>query len=70
MTELAEAWLAEMDPERRAMVDESLRRTIPLGGKLGAPEDAANLNVFLASDASSFITGQTLPVDGGQMMVG
>ena len=37
---------------------------IPLG-RLGVPEDVAKAVVFLASDASSFITGHLLPVDGG-----
>ncbi|MBN9622262.1 MAG: SDR family oxidoreductase, partial [Actinobacteria bacterium] len=29
------------------------------------PEDVAGLVSFLASDAAAFITGQTIPVDGG-----
>jgi 2-hydroxycyclohexanecarboxyl-CoA dehydrogenase len=33
--------------------------------RLGEPEDAANLVLFLVSDASSWITGQTYPVNGG-----
>ncbi len=33
--------------------------------RLGTPEDVANAVVFLASDKASFITGQTLSVDGG-----
>ena len=37
---------------------------IPLG-RLGTPGDVAEAAVFLASDASSFITGVALPVDGG-----
>jgi NAD(P)-dependent dehydrogenase (short-subunit alcohol dehydrogenase family) len=37
---------------------------IPLG-RLGQPEDMAGTAVFLASEASSFITGQTIFVDGG-----
>ena len=34
-------------------------------GRIGTPEDIANAALFLASDSSSFITGQVLGVDGG-----
>lgn len=34
-------------------------------GKLGMPEDIANTVLFLASDESSYITGQTIEVSGG-----
>lgn len=33
--------------------------------RVGEPEDAANMILFLSSDASSWITGQTIPVNGG-----
>jgi NAD(P)-dependent dehydrogenase (short-subunit alcohol dehydrogenase family) len=48
------------DPERK---DRVLKRT-PMA-KLGTPEDIANTAYFLASDASAFITGTVIPVDGG-----
>ena len=41
---------------------------IPVG-KVGNSEEIGNAVVFLASDASSFITGVELTVDGGQTMV-
>ena len=51
--------LLEVDKGLKAMVDR-----IPLG-RLGQPEEVAQGIVYLASDASSYVTGQTLLVDGG-----
>ncbi|MBK9048092.1 MAG: 3-oxoacyl-[acyl-carrier-protein] reductase [Bacteroidetes bacterium] len=42
------------------------REAIPLK-RGGTPEDVANLVVFLASDMSSYITGQVINVDGGML---
>ena len=39
-------------------------------GRFGKPEDLARVALFLASDASAFVTGQTLPVDGGTLAAG
>lgn len=41
-------------------------RGLPIG-RLGRPEEIAGLSVLLASDASSFITGALIPMDGGNM---
>jgi len=41
---------------------------IPLG-KLGSPKDVANACLFLASNEADYITGQTIVVDGGMVMV-
>jgi 3-oxoacyl-[acyl-carrier protein] reductase len=42
----------------------ALLQSVPLG-RTGKPEDIAGLVVYLASDASAYVTGQTLSVDGG-----
>ena len=48
------------DPDRR---DRAMRRT-PMG-KFGQPDDIGHAAVFLSSDAARYITGVSLPVDGG-----
>jgi glucose 1-dehydrogenase len=54
----------------KVMTEEPVRRRIlsrtPLG-RLGAPEEIANIAVFLASDQASYITGQTIYADGGRL---
>jgi len=42
-------------------------KSIPWG-RLGKPEEVARAALFLCSDGASWITGQTLTVDGGQML--
>ncbi len=60
--------LARQRAEREGIsLDEALKDSadgIPLG-RLGEPEEFANVVVFLASPAASYVTGQTVLVDGG-----
>lgn len=54
-----------------ALPDEAkakLMEKIPMG-RLGMPEDIANAVVFLASDEAAYITGQTIHVNGGMVMI-
>ncbi len=46
---------------------EVMLKLIPLG-RMGSTEDVAKLAVFLASDDSSYITGEVIKVDGGMVM--
>ena len=39
-------------------------------GRLGTPDDIANVVLFLASDKASFMTGENVTVDGGFMALG
>jgi 2-hydroxycyclohexanecarboxyl-CoA dehydrogenase len=55
----AEAMLRGRDPEL-------IKTWIPLG-RFGVPDDYAQVVLFLASDASRFVTGHTIPVDGGTL---
>ena len=48
-------------------VKAEITRVIPMG-IMGETEDVANLAAFLASDASRYITGQVINVDGGMVM--
>ena len=58
----------DMTNELNDEVKEQLKSSIPLG-RLGTPNDVANLVCFLASDEAGYITGQTFNVDGGMVMI-
>ena len=46
---------------------EDFMKKIPMG-RIGNPEEVANTVLFLASDMSTYITGQVIGIDGGMGM--
>ena len=58
----------DMTDQITGQAKESLITKIPLG-RIGSPSDIAASALFLASDEAGYITGQTLTVDGGIVMI-
>ena len=56
-----------VDPGKLAAMEEAMAAMSPLG-RTGQPEDIGDTVLFLASDASRFLTGQTLRPNGGASM--
>lgn len=54
------------DPEEQRRMSDLYRSKQPLG-RFGRPDEVANAILFLASNEASFITGVSLPVDGGRI---
>ncbi|WP_136439337.1 SDR family NAD(P)-dependent oxidoreductase [Pacificoceanicola onchidii] len=62
MTEMAEDGFALAGDPQRAMADALARHPV---GRFGQPEDIANLVSWLASDQSTYVSGECFTVDGG-----
>lgn len=56
--------MSDYASESLKLSKEELNKTYPLG-RMGKPEEVANLVLFLASDEAAFITGTEIPIDGG-----
>jgi NAD(P)-dependent dehydrogenase (short-subunit alcohol dehydrogenase family) len=65
-TPFVEGYLKNNFPGREDEMFEKLSATQPIG-RMGKPEEVANLALYLCSDEASFITGTDFPIDGGFM---
>ena len=63
-TPFVDGFLAAHYPGREREMFEQLSRTQPIG-RMGRPEEVAELALFLCSDAAAFITGSNYAIDGG-----
>ena len=58
-----------LNPTEKSAVGATQVDQIPMG-RSGTMEELANLTMFLLSDACDYLTGQTIAMDGGQMLAG
>jgi 2-hydroxycyclohexanecarboxyl-CoA dehydrogenase len=61
-------WAGMADEANMEKLTAALARMIPLG-RIGQPEDVADVVAFFASDDSRYLTGQVLSIDGGLTMI-
>jgi NAD(P)-dependent dehydrogenase (short-subunit alcohol dehydrogenase family) len=66
-TPFVDGFIAKNYPGREREMFEKLSRYQPLG-RMGTPEEVAELALYLCSDEASFITGQAFPIDGGVLV--
>jgi NAD(P)-dependent dehydrogenase (short-subunit alcohol dehydrogenase family) len=67
-TRLYDAIFSLMPDEQAEAQKEQARQRIPMG-RVGEPREIADAILYLASDASSYVTGQSFAVDGGALLM-
>lgn len=63
-TPFVDGFLKNNYPGKEQEMFENLSKTQPIG-RMGLPQEVANLALYLCSDEASFITGTDFPIDGG-----
>jgi NAD(P)-dependent dehydrogenase (short-subunit alcohol dehydrogenase family) len=67
-TPLVDGYLKSNYPGREQEEFQRLSAYQPLG-RMGTPEEVAQMALYLCSDEASFITGQAFPIDGGVLVL-
>ncbi|MEO6596944.1 MAG: SDR family oxidoreductase [Planctomycetota bacterium] len=65
-TPFVDAYLAKNYPGKEQQMFDVLAAYQPMG-RMGTPQEVAEMALFLCSDASRFVTGQAFPLDGGKL---
>ena len=63
-TPFVDGFIKQNYPGKETEMFKKLSKTQPIG-RMGTPEEVANLALYLCSDEASFITGTNFPIDGG-----
>ncbi len=63
-TPFVDGFIARNYPEKKEEMFEAFSKTQPIG-RMGKPEEVANMALYLCSDEASFVTGTDFPIDGG-----
>ena len=67
-TPFVDGFVAQNYPGREAEMMKTLSEAQPIG-RMGRPDEIAQLALYLCSDEASFVTGQAYPIDGGATVV-
>jgi NAD(P)-dependent dehydrogenase (short-subunit alcohol dehydrogenase family) len=65
-TPFVDGYLAKNYPGKEQEMFAKLAAYQPMG-RMGTPQEVAEMALFLCSDASRFVTGQAFPLDGGKL---